>query len=112
MRRRRDARAWAATAEALLDASPELRLVGLDRDPQALDLRRAPARAVRRPARPSCTPSTTSCPTCSPGSGIARVQGVLFDLGVSSLQLDEADRGFSYSHDAPLDMRMDADRAA
>jgi 16S rRNA (cytosine1402-N4)-methyltransferase len=93
-------------AEALLAAHSGLTLVGLDRDPQALAL------AGRRLA--GCAGRThlvhavyDQLAEVLDELGIERVHGVLLDLGVSSLQLDEVDRGFSYARDAALDMRMD-----
>jgi 16S rRNA (cytosine1402-N4)-methyltransferase len=93
-------------AEALLEASPQARLVGIDRDPQALRL--AGERLARFGDR--FTPVHTVYDRV--GEVIAEhaggaAQAVLFDLGVSSLQLDVAERGFAYREDAPLDMRMD-----
>jgi 16S rRNA (cytosine1402-N4)-methyltransferase len=93
-------------AEALLAAHPALTLVGLDRDPEALRLaarRLAPYADRLRLER--CTYS--ALPEVLDELGLSAVDGVLFDLGVSSLQLDEARRGFAYAQDAPLDMRMD-----
>ncbi|NDL59201.1 16S rRNA (cytosine(1402)-N(4))-methyltransferase RsmH [Phytoactinopolyspora mesophila] len=93
-------------AEALLEACPEARLIGVDRDQQAL--RRAGRRLARFGAR--FTPVHAVYDELTDvlaDQGVGQVQGVLFDLGVSSLQLDEAERGFAYAHDAPLDMRMD-----
>jgi len=93
-------------AEALLAAHPALTLVGLDRDPEALRLaarRLAPYADRLRLER--CTYS--ALPEVLDDLGLSEVDGVLFDLGVSSLQLDEARRGFAYAQDAPLDMRMD-----
>ena len=89
-------------AEALLEAT-EARLVGIDRDPEAL--RRAGDRLARYGDRVRLVHAVyDALPEILDGE---RVDGILFDLGVSSLQLDEAERGFSYAHDAPLDMRMD-----
>jgi 16S rRNA (cytosine1402-N4)-methyltransferase len=89
-------------AEALLAQTPA-RLVGLDRDPEAL--RRSRERLSPYADRTTFVHAVyDELPDVLGGT---RVQGILFDLGVSSLQLDEADRGFAYAQDAPLDMRMD-----
>ena len=97
-------------AEALLDATGA-RLVGLDRDPEAL--RRSGARLAPYGERVALVHAVyDELPEVLAGLGLERVQGVLFDLGVSSLQLDEAARGFAYAQDAPLDMRMDPTRGA
>jgi 16S rRNA (cytosine1402-N4)-methyltransferase len=91
---------------ALLERHPALRLVGLDRDLDALAHSRA--RLAPYADRTVLVHAVyDELPEVLSRLGLGRVQGVLFDLGVSSLQLDETERGFSYSHDAPLDMRMD-----
>lgn len=93
-------------AEAVLEACPDARLVGLDRDRDALRL--AGRRLERFGDRIDLVHAVfDEFDTVLDELGIDEVHGVLFDLGVSSLQLDEADRGFSYARDAPLDMRMD-----
>ncbi|MFY9914847.1 MAG: 16S rRNA (cytosine(1402)-N(4))-methyltransferase RsmH [Nocardioidaceae bacterium] len=92
--------------EAILEACPQARVIGLDRDPQALEL--AGARLARFGARSTLHHAVyDELADVLAELGLSRVQGILFDLGVSSLQLDEAERGFAYSQDAPLDMRMD-----
>jgi 16S rRNA (cytosine1402-N4)-methyltransferase len=87
-------------------------VVGLDRDPAALDAARdrlAPfgGRAVLRHGRFDELTALVREAAALPGAEIPATTGVLFDLGVSSPQLDRPERGFSYRHDAPLDMRMD-----
>ncbi|UOE21819.1 16S rRNA (cytosine(1402)-N(4))-methyltransferase RsmH [Thermobifida halotolerans] len=93
-------------SEALLAAHPGTRLVGVDRDTTALE--RSRHRLARFGDRVSLAHAVYSdIPRVLDDLGIDRVHGILLDLGVSSPQLDEADRGFAYSYDAPLDMRMD-----
>lgn len=92
---------------ALLEARPDCTLVGIDQDPDALAvatrrLERFGSRAVAVRARFDAITEVVA--------DRGPVVGVLFDLGVSSPQLDRPERGFSYRHDAPLDMRMDPDR--
>lgn len=94
-------------AEALLRACPGASLVGLDRDRQALRL--AGERLAPFAGRTTLVHAVyDELGEVLADLGHAQVAGVLMDLGVSSLQLDEEGRGFSYSRDAPLDMRMDA----
>ena len=93
-------------AEALLVAHPQARLIGIDRDTDALAL--ATARLAPFETRITLVHAVyDELPVVLAGLGLSAVDGILFDLGVSSLQLDETERGFSYSQDAPLDMRMD-----
>ena len=93
-------------AEAVLERLPHVRVLGIDRDPQALRL--AGRRLERFGDRFEPVHAVyDEIADVVADRGLAAVEGVLMDLGVSSLQLDETERGFSYSHDAPLDMRMD-----
>jgi 16S rRNA (cytosine1402-N4)-methyltransferase len=93
-------------AAALLAAHPQLTLVGLDRDPVALQ--RSRDRLATYAARIHLVHAVYDrMPEVLDELGLAGVDGVLFDLGVSSMQLDVPERGFAYAQDAPLDMRMD-----
>jgi 16S rRNA (cytosine1402-N4)-methyltransferase len=93
--------------EALLSRFPGLTVIGLDRDPDALDLSERRLASFGDRARLVHTVYDEIGEVIADRS-LAEVQGVLFDLGVSSLQLDRTERGFSYSRSAPLDMRMDS----
>ena len=95
--------------EAVLTRCPEARVIGLDRDPEAIAL------ASERLAPFGDRFTAVHAVYDEVGEVLERLadgtaRGILFDLGVSSLQLDEAGRGFAYRHDAPLDMRMDQSR--
>ena len=94
----------AGHTESLLKAFPNLKIIGIDRDPIAIE--RAKQRLGELASRVEFVNETyDQIETVLAGR---KVNGVLLDLGVSSIQLDEANRGFSYAQDAPLDMRMNA----
>lgn len=92
-------------AEAALDRYPDIHLVGLDRDREALAL--AGDRLAGHTARIDLVHAVyDELPEVLDDLGLGRADAELFDLGVSSLQLDEPERGFSYARDTALDMRM------
>jgi 16S rRNA (cytosine1402-N4)-methyltransferase len=94
-------------AEALLKASPKARVIGIDRDPEALRL--ATERLQPFAERMRLLPGEFSRLEQLLGAvQVDRVDGILADLGVSSLQLETAVRGFSFRLEGPLDMRMGA----
>jgi 16S rRNA (cytosine1402-N4)-methyltransferase len=93
-------------SEAVLTRCELARVVGIDRDPEALRL--AGERLASFGDRFTGVHATYDrIPEVLAELGLVRADGVLFDLGVSSMQLDVAERGFAYREDAPLDMRMD-----
>ena len=105
-------------AERFLTELPGLRLIGLDRDPDALWIageRLAPFAdrvLLTRTRFDGIEGVLAESGYWASESGHPEIDGILFDLGVSSMQLDRTERGFSYSADAPLDMRMDPGRRA
>lgn len=98
-------------SQALLESSPNLRVIGIDRDPGAIGL--AEQRLSSYGSRFSAHLAVyDQIPEVLASVGISKVNGVLLDLGVSSMQLDQKERGFSYSKDAALDMRMNQNTGA
>ena len=94
-------------AQALLaQLGPHGRLIALDRDPQAVQV----AQQITDPRFSITHVPFSALHTALDAQGVQTIHGALFDLGVSSPQLDEAQRGFSFRTDGPLDMRMDTTR--
>ena len=93
-------------AEAILTRCPHARLIGIDRDPQAREL--AAERLAPFGDRVTIVAAVyDEIADVLAETGTPKVQAILADLGLSSLQIDRTERGFAYSVDAPLDMRMD-----
>lgn len=98
-------------AEALLEASPDVRLIGVDRDREALRVAAERLRRFGDRVRLAHADFRDITRVVEEAGG-DQLTGILVDLGVSSLQLDAPERGFSFRFDAPLDMRMDVESDA
>ena len=97
-------------AQALLDASPDVFVIGIDRDDEALALARERLKIFEnrfRAVHANFEDATAVLGELAGQPGFQQVRGFLADLGVSSLQLDQSERGFSFASEAALDMRMD-----
>jgi 16S rRNA (cytosine1402-N4)-methyltransferase len=94
---------------ALLDSRDDLDVIGIDQDPDALQAATARLASYGDRLRTSQR-RFDQLDEALAEHDVQRISGVLFDLGVSSPQLDRGDRGFSYRHEGPLDMRMDTDQ--
>jgi len=92
-------------AKAILEASKTVKLIGIDRDADALEAAKENLKAFGN--RVEFIHANFSSISSLLASRISRLDGILFDLGVSSYQIDASERGFSFQADAPLDMRMD-----
>ena len=90
---------------------PNGRLIAIDRDPEVVDLARARLAEFQPLVHWECD-NYRNLESLLSRLGCPQVDGILADLGVSSLHLDRADRGFSFSHEGPLDMRMDPTQGA
>ncbi|NCC21147.1 MAG: 16S rRNA (cytosine(1402)-N(4))-methyltransferase RsmH [Alphaproteobacteria bacterium] len=91
---------------AILEAAPSVRVVGIDRDPWAV--RNGKSLGERVNVIHGCFGNMDDLVG---GEGFRRVDGVVLDIGVSSVQIDQPERGFSFRFDGPLDMRMDSSSA-
>jgi 16S rRNA (cytosine1402-N4)-methyltransferase len=95
----------------LLDAHPDNRVVAIDRDPDAIAA--GAALVARANGRLTLVPGRFgSLEAIVADAGLDKVDGVVLDIGVSSMQIDQAERGFSFRWDGPLDMRMEQDGAS
>jgi 16S rRNA (cytosine1402-N4)-methyltransferase len=94
-------------AAAILEASESSRVIGIDQDAEAIEFAKAGLKAFGDRIQ-TFQANFSEIADVAAAAGVSRVDGIIADLGVSSLQFDSASRGFSFRFDAPLDMRMDA----